>query len=347
MLFFLRDQALVRLLSDCQRRVINAQSRADLLEVLDRLEVFPGGLEFDHVQSITLLVLAFASLAAALLMDGMGWMFWVFVALCFFSYRVSKGISGVSTDLAASIARKCMMLGNGLSEFDSSADWRLKRLDNEFTDYRRGSERERRRILDSLQGVYRGERHSLAFEYHQLRYVISSCERGAGGDLKTVYTNYQRYSLVVDFPWVREIALRSSPLEIQLSGQPFKTDREDFNQAFVLRGNDPASCEHFATPATLDLLLELSRQLHGANLEFSGQGRLCLSFNNEDIMAHANPGPLSELAVFRERIEAGIELPKLYPLLGLIEQLARLHDGHVAPAVAPQAPESLELIKEA
>ncbi|MGE8453044.1 MAG: hypothetical protein ACN6OP_20975, partial [Pseudomonadales bacterium] len=81
MLFFLRDQALVRLLSDCQMRVINAQSKADLLEVLDRLEIFPGGLEFDHMQSITLLVLAFAALAAGLLMDGMGGMFWVFVAL--------------------------------------------------------------------------------------------------------------------------------------------------------------------------------------------------------------------------------------------------------------------------
>ncbi|ROL81504.1 hypothetical protein BLX41_04995 [Pseudomonas protegens] len=346
MLFFLRDQALVRLLSDCQMRVINAQSRADLLEVLDRLEIFPGGLEFDHVQSITLLVLAFAALAAGLLMDGMGGMFWVFVALCFFSYRVSKGASGALTDLAASITRKCMMLGNDLSEFDSTADWRLKRLDNEFTDYQRGSESERRRIVDSLQGVYRGERHSLAFEYHHLRYVISSREREASGGFRTVYTNYHRYSLVVDFPWVREIAVRSSPLEIQLSGQPFKTDRDDFNQAFVLRGMDSALCERFAMPATLDLLMELSCQLHGVNLEFSSQGRLCLSFNNEDTMAYADPGLLSDLAVFRERIEAGIELPKLYPLLGLIERLAQQHDGHVVPATVPQASESGALIKE-
>lgn len=137
MLFFLRDQALVRLLSDCQMRVINARSRADLLAVLDRLEIFPGGLEFDHVQSITLLVLAFAALATALLMDGMGGMFWVFVALCFLSYRVRKGVSGALTDLAVSITRKCMMFCNDLSESDSSADWRLKRLDSEFTDYRR------------------------------------------------------------------------------------------------------------------------------------------------------------------------------------------------------------------
>jgi len=39
MLFFLRDQALVRLLSDCRMRVAHAQSNADLLEVLDRLEI--------------------------------------------------------------------------------------------------------------------------------------------------------------------------------------------------------------------------------------------------------------------------------------------------------------------
>lgn len=346
MLFFLRDQALVRLLSDCRMRVAHAQSNADLLEVLDRLEVFPGGLEFDHVQSIALLVLAFASLAAALLMDDMGGMFWVFLALCFFSYRVSKRVSGSLTDLAASIARKCLMFCHELSEFDANAVWRLKRLDNEFTDYQRGNERERRRIVDSLQGLSQGPRHSLAYEYHHLQYVNSRRERDASGDFRAVYETYNRYSLVLDFPWVRDIAVRSSPLEVPLAGQPFKTDCADFNQTFVLRGNDQASCEHFATPATLSLLMELSRHLDRVNLEFSSQGRLCLSFDNDDIMAHADLGSLSDLSAFCDRIKAGIELPRLYPLLGLMHRLAELHDGHV-PAAFSEVSEVGELIKEA
>ncbi|MEN5255120.1 hypothetical protein [Pseudomonas protegens] len=343
MLFFLRDQALLRLLNDCRVRVVRAQSNTDLLEVLDRLEIFPGGLEFDHVQAITLLVLAFASLAVALLMDGMGGMFWVFLALCFFSYYVSKGASGSLTDLAASIVRKCVMFHHGLSESDSSADWRLKRLNNEFSDYQRGNER--RHIQDSLLGVYQGARQSLAFEYHHLQYVNSRQERGAGGSYRTVYDTYNRYSLVLDFPWVTEITVRSSPLEVSLAGQPFKTGRDDFDQVFVLRGNDQACCEHFARPAILDLLMELSRHLYRVNLEFSSQGRLCLSFDNADIIAHADPGSLSDLAVFRERIKAGIELPKLYSLLELVHQLAQLHDSHALAAV-PDVPEAGNLIKE-
>ncbi|QIH09326.1 MULTISPECIES: hypothetical protein [unclassified Pseudomonas] len=338
MLFFLRDQALVRLLSDSQVRVARARCNADLLEVLDRLDVFPGGLEFDHVQSIVLLVLAFASFATALLMDGMGGFFWVGLALAFFSYYTRKGLSGSLTDLATSIARKCALFCNELSEFDSTADWRLKKLNSEFAEYQRGNER--RHIVDSVQGAYQGSRHRLAFEYHQLQYVTSSLQRGAGGSYRTVFETFNRYSLVVDFPWVTDIAVRSRPLEATLAGQPFKTDCNAFNEVFVLRGNDQASCERFVTPATLDLLLGLARHLDQPNLEFSSQGRLCLSFDNAQVMAHADLGALSDLSVFRERIEEGVELPGLFPVLEWVHQLALAHDSPTEDS------ELGELIKE-
>lgn len=74
----------------------------------------------------------------------------------------------------------------------------------------------------------------------------------------------------------------------------------------MLRGNDQASCERFVTPATLDLLLGLARHLDQPNLEFSSQERLCLSFDNAQVMAHADLGALSDLSVFRERIEEGL-----------------------------------------
>ncbi|MGZ0701812.1 hypothetical protein [Pseudomonas piscis] len=338
MLFFLRDQALVRLLNDSQVRVARAQSTEDLLEVLDRLEVFPGGLEFDHVQSIVLLVLACASFAAVLLMDGMGGMFWVGVALAFFSYYTRKGLSGSLTDLATSIARKWALFCNELSEFDSTADWRLKKLNSEFADYQRGNER--RHIVDSIQGIYQGSRHSLAFEYHHLQYVTSSSQRGVGGSYRTVFETFNRYSLVVDFPWVTDIAVRSSHLELPMAGQPFKTNCSAFDEVFGLRGKDQASCEQFVTPATLSLLMGLSRRLDKVNLEFSSQGRLCLSFDNAEIMAHADLGSLSDLSMFRERIKEGVELPGLFPVLEWVHQLALLHDDSAGES------ESSDLIRE-
>lgn len=330
MLFFLRDQALVRLLNDSQVRVARARSNADLLEVLDRLEVFPGGLEFDHVQSIVLLVLAFAAFATMWLMDGMGGMFWLGLALVFFSYYIGKGLSGSSTDLAASIARKCALFCNELSEFDSTADWRLKKLNSEFIEYQRGNER--RHIVDSVQGVYRGGCHRLAFEYHHLQYVTSSNQRGPGGSYRKVFDTFNRYSLVVEFPWVMDIAVRSSPLPAPQTLQPFKTGCSAFDETFVLRGNDQAGCERFATAATLAFLLELARRLDQVNLEFSSQGRLCLSFGDE-IMAHADLGALSDLAVFRQRIEEGFELPGLFPVLEWVHQLALLQDGSADQSV--------------
>lgn len=323
MLFFLRDHALNRLLQDCQLRVARAQSTADLLDVLDRLEVFPGELEFDHAQSILLLVVAFASLVVALLMDGMGGMVWVAVACCIFSYYVKKGLSGSLTELSASIARKCALFSNGLSEPDSSADWCLTKLDSQFGDYRRGNER--RHIVASAQGVYQGTRHSLAFEYHHLLYVNAVSERGASG-YRTSYKSFDRYSLVLEFPWLKGISVQSDPLEMPLAGQRFKTDCDEFDRAFLLRSSDQARFESFATPATLSLLLDLSRLLNKVNLEFSSEGRLCLSFDNAEVFAHADPGPLSDLAAFRQRMIEGIALPGLNPVLERMHRLAELHD---------------------
>jgi len=324
MLFFLRDHALNRLLQDCQVRVTRAQSKADLLEVLDRLEVFPGELEFDHAQSILLLVMAFVSLITALLVDGMGGMVWVAVACCIFSYYVKKGLSGSLTNLSAGIARKCALFSNGLSESDSSADWCLTKLDSQFGDYRRGNER--RHIVTSAQGVYQDSRYSLAFEYHHLLYVNAVSERGASG-FRTVYKSFDRYSLVLDFPWLKGISLQSDPLEMPLAGQHFKTDCDEFDRTFLLRSSDKTHFESFATPATLSLLLDVSRLLNKVNLEFSSEGRLCLSFDNAEVFAHADPGPLSDLAAFRQRIIAGVALPGLYPVLERMHRLAELH-GH-------------------
>lgn len=335
MLFFLRDQALVRLLSDCQARVSRARSNADLLEVLGRLEVFPGGLKFDQVQSILLLVLAGASLLAAWLLDDMGWMVWVALGCGYFSYHFRKGLSGNLTDLAQSIARKCAMFSNDLSEADSDADWCLKRLSTEFADYGRGNER--RYIVDSVRGVYQGVQYPLAFEYYHLQYVNSRTERGAGGTNRTVYDTFDRYSLVLDFPWVKGISVQSNPLEIPLAGERLQTHWDDFNRTFVLRGIDQANCEGFATPETLVFLMVLLRHLDKVNLEFSSQGRLCLSFDNAHVMAHADPGPLSDLPAFREQIKAGIALPGLYPVLELMHRLAELQGGRADLGEVQQA----------
>lgn len=337
MLFFLRDQALARLLEDSQVRVSRARSKADLLEVLDRLEAFPGGLEFDHVQSIVLLVLALASFAALLLMDDMGVLFWVGLACCFFSYYVRKGLKGSLAGLAKSIAHKCALISNDLNEVDSSADWRLTRLNNEFADYQRGNER--RHILESVQGVYHGVRHSLVFEYHHQQYVNSRSERGAGGSYRTVYDTFSRYSLVLDFPWVRGISVLSNPQDRSWENRRFKIACEDFNRVFVLLGGDQACWDSFATPETQLLLMGLAQRLDRVNLEFSGEGRLCLSFDNAEVVAYADPGSLSDLPVFRERIKAGVELPGLYSLLERMHRLTDLqaHGSELSLAAADGA----------
>lgn len=320
MLFFQRDQELIRLLGSCQVQVSRAQSNADLLQVLDRLEAFPGGLEFDHAQPKLLLVLAFASLVVSYLMDGMGWMGWVAIGCCFASFLVKRGRSSSLGDLSARIGRKCSLFSNGLSEPESTADWCFKKLSSEFSDYQRGTEG--RDIVTSAQGVFQGTLHSLAFEYHHLRYVNLRNDKKGGEE------SFDRYSLVLDFPWVRGVSARTDVVGAPLAGKGFETTLDDFNRTFLLQGRRELDCAKFATPTTLLFLMALSSRLSKVNLEFSEQGRLCLSFNNDEVMAYAYPGSLADLQAFREQIKAGIELPGLSPLLELAHQLAELHDNN-------------------
>ncbi|UMZ13997.1 hypothetical protein I9018_09940 [Pseudomonas sp. MPFS] len=325
MQFLKRDADLIRLLGDCDVAVLQARSNEDLLIVIDRLKAFKGGLQFDHAQSWVLLLLAIVSAIPAL--AGLVLMWFATACLGFASLYIWMSRSAALDELPKNIARKCSFLSNGLRDPGGTADERLSWLDEEFDDYDRGNDS--RRIEASARGVYQGRRHQLSFVFHHLHYVNAHNKTQSDGESEKVYEHFDRFSLVVDFPWVSGVTVRSDlPSKKNTRPKVFETTSDEFNRVFSFAGDSELDCAKFATPTTLAFLLGLHRRLKKVNLEFSSQGHLCLSFDDAEVMAYKDPGTLEDLASFYANIERGLELPNLFPVLALVHELAELHDNN-------------------
>lgn len=325
MQFLKHDAELVRLLASCDSEVARARSNEDLLKVIDKLRTFKGGLKFDHAQPLVLLMLAIAAAVPAMA----GVIPMVFVAAClgFASLYIWMSRKAAFDELPKKIARKCSFLSNGLWDPGGSADERFRQLSGEFDDYDRGNDS--RRIEASAKGVYQVARHELSFVFHHLRYVNSHIKKKSDGESERVYESFDRFSLVVEFPWVRGVAVRSNLPDKKITKRKvFETTFDDFNRTFMFCGESELACARFATPTTLVFLLGLCRRLKNVNLEFSSQGRLCLSFDDAEVMAYQDPGTLEDLPGFYAKIKQGLKLPNLFPVLALVHELAELQDNN-------------------
>lgn len=325
MQFLKRDAELAQLLITSNAEVARARSNEELLQVIARLQSFKGGLQFDHARSWLLLMLAIVSAIPAI--AGVVWMWFVTACLGFACLYTWMGRQAELDELPKKIARKCSFLTNGLWDPGGTAEERFTQLNSEFEDYDRGNDS--RRIEASARGIYQGARHQLSFVFHHLCYVNSHYKSKSDGESERVYESFDRFSLVVDFPWVSGVKVRSHlPNKKRTERQVFETTSDDFNRAFSLSGDSELACARFATPTTLAFLLQLCRRLKKVNLEFSSEGRLCLSFDDAEVMAYKDPGTFADLPGFYANVEQGLELPNLFPVLALVHELAELHDNN-------------------
>ncbi len=232
------------------------------------------------------------------------------------------------------IARQSSRLTAGLISHTTPRQRLLLDLSSHFGDYARGNYS--RELTQALQAVYPGALHELYYSYFQLHYVnkriVTTTESdGKGGRrtvTRTVYDHYDRYSLVVEFPWVEGITARTgngSGLDFE---HHYQTASTDFNKAFALSGSSTMACAKFAKPVTVLHLLAMHRQLKGMNLEFSFDGRLCISFENSNMLDFDMPCDLYDAEQFYRYIETGARLPHLEKVLELVHTLAEQHDDN-------------------
>ncbi|MEG1347690.1 MAG: DUF3137 domain-containing protein [Hafnia sp.] len=211
----------------------------------------------------------------------------------------------------------------------------LSALQRDFGDFDRGNYS--REITYSVTGKDQGNLHELGYQYHTFKYVnqrteVVSVSDGKGGsrlETRTVYDTYYRHCVVIDFPWVRNV-------KVQSDGQrAFKhrvdSAHPDFNRIFTASGANQVECVKFLKPTTILHLLDMANHYGDLNLEFSDMGKLCMSFNNDDILEpYPNKLAMSEPNELYNALVAGISLPKLNYTLDMIHTLAEQHDDNFA-----------------
>lgn len=236
--------------------------------------------------------------------------------------------------LSRDIARYSSWLTHGLSDINAPGESLLYELSSDFSDYNRGNYS--RAITQAIQGEHPGKLYTLPYAHYQLHYVnkrvvVTTESNGKGGTrlvTKTVYDHFDRYSLVVAFPWIEGIAVRnpgSASLDFE---HRIDTASSDFNKAFTLTGHTRMACAKFAKPVTVLHLLAMHKQLRKLNLEFSRHGQLCMSFDDSNLLDFNLPCDLTQPDQFFELIDQGIRLHLLGNALDLVHTLAEQHDDN-------------------
>lgn len=350
-----QNTRLNKLLAVSEASVARAKSNTDLLKVIHEFASYRGPLEFDHTRAWWFFGTGLLLLASAVIL------YWIgnisSVALFFYRLEIDPDSFGIGTgflgiviavwsltwmksksdrlpSLSKRIARLSSYFHNGLTFLREDSATTLKELDTEFGDYRRGDYS--RKLVESIQGVFTGTLRNLPYTYRQLHYVnqreVHTTVTDEKGNTKTetrvVHDHYDRYSLVIDFPWVTGISVRSDYQSKNDYSHPMDTTSPDFNKAFRLTGRSEMLCAKFIKPSTVLHLLKLFDILHRPNLEFSDSGELCLSFESSDLFAYGAQYSLASPKNFYAEISAGIELPRLMSALQWSHALSELHDDN-------------------
>lgn len=254
----------------------------------------------------------------------------VMIASFIFMRVRSNRLHKVSED----IARYSSWDTIGLYSIDTPREVLLQRLLQDFGDYNRGNYS--REITSAANAVYPGAVHELPYAYYQLHYVnkriVTTTESdGKGGTrtvTKTVYDHYDRYSLVIDFPWVEGVTAQTTGGSVLNFEHRHDTASSEFNKAFTLSGGTRMACAKFAKPVTVLHLLAMHKHFRGMNLEFSWHGQLCMSFEDSNTLDFDMRCDLSTPDEFHAWIDEGVRLPHLENALAMVHTLAEQHDDN-------------------
>ena len=356
------NERLDELLSTGESNVDQAESQPDLLKQIQRFAEFDGPLEFDFTVAwwffgIGALLIACGGalywLGSIALLDALSYRLqiaplWITLGIALIGLALAGGsliwINSTSDrlpTLSRNIARLSSFYHNGLKYVDETPGQTLNRLNTQFGDYKRGNYS--RELHESIQGTFLGSLRAIPYEYHHLHYVeqrtvVTVVSDGKGGTktvTQIVYDHYDRYSLVLDFPWVTGISVRSDGHSHNDFAYGMDTASPDFNRAFSLTGLSEMACAKFIRPSTVLHLLGLFKLLNSFNLEFAETGKLCISFSNDDLLSFGTQYSLLAPQQFYTEISKGVELPRLMSVLRWGHALTELHDDNFSTSTPP------------
>jgi hypothetical protein len=330
------NKTLAATLALVKRRSDKLTSKAELLQLLDKLAALPQPLAYRH------LPLWFSSAGLVAAAAGCLWLYhylveltwlpaigWTLLGLSLLPLLVIGWRYASLKKLGRQLYWHNALLDNQLQllrpgQWPDSRSWQ-----QQFAEFDRGNHK--RGFKQIIAGHYAGAEHQFDYHYWHFHYVdrrtVTSTNSKGQLRTRTEYTHYDRYGLMLPFRYVQSLFICAF-VPNGFTGEKYQSDSGRFNKIFNVRAKEQMQAARFLKPAVVVALEDLAGQLRQLNLEFSADGMLCISFANADLLDARPPCGLEQLSRFRQSIEQATALPKLQQTLASIHQLMRHSDSN-------------------
>lgn len=346
------NETLRSLITKGEQTFSECESREDLLTCIEDFSNYPGPLTFNNTKTVIwCLLLAtlcipssiiglaraqtfgltpFDPTTYALLTVAMISLIAFFTLICQ-AWSQANRIPSLSSKMLFWSASK----DHKVSGFGGDWNAKMNALHATFGDFDRGFKRE---LTYGVKGTYEGERHDLAYEYFAWKYTVKTYvpQVDSKGKVTMVEknTDYERHFLLIDFPWVNDIAVRGDGSSSISLPRSVNTASSQFNSCFDVSGKDAIEATKFLKPTTVNHLLDMARIYSSMNLEFASNGKLCFSFQNSNMMDTNYQGlTLLEPDKFKDAIISGVHFEHLFYALHMIHLLAEQHDDNFSDGI--------------
>lgn len=332
------DQKLTALLQQISHKVEAAQSKDDLIATIAQVKDFGGPLKFKHSRHKLLALIAGLIAAVTGLFADEIYAQWhhsttpftIFFALCtagllFYMWRKSASVHS----LAKRLYLRALLFDNHLRELTSEISILESRLFADYAEFRRGNYS--RKITEGYEGHYQGDTHAFDYAFYHFHYVDqrTETETDSKGNTKTrtVYDHYDRYGIALDFRLVRQLAITGKAIS-GFKGERYKPSSNRFNRLFKVAAGDEMAAARFLQPAVVLACEEAATHFKVLNLEFNGDGGLCMSFDNNKVVYGEPQYDFNAPDGFMREVGTVNVLPELRAALEFIHTLMVFSDNN-------------------
>lgn len=316
-------RAFFRLISEM---IEAAQSKEDLVAVINHTNTAGGSLKFEH-HRLKLLSLVCCLCAAATEVFSVEiytqWQcsaipFTVFFACCTVVLLIYMLLENAEVSfLSQRLYLRALLFDNGLHELKAELPALERQLFSDYYEFRRGDIS--REITAGYKGYYQGGTHSFDYTFYQFHYINLEKKKSA--------SDHYRYGIVLNFRFVCRLTIAGKAIT-GVKGKCYRTPSCLFNQHFKVFAHDEMVAARFLKSSVVLAFEEITTVFKSLNLEFNRTGGLCMSFDNKEVVDGKPQYDFNAPGEFKHEIRAFNPLHELHTALEFIHALMVFSDNN-------------------
>lgn len=332
------DQRLADLLKLISHNIEAAQSKQELIDVINQVNAFAGPLRYSHTRHKILAAVSFTvamvcglfledffaqqniTITPVVIISGV-----CFLGLVIYMWRKSVSIHASAERLYL----RALLFDNNLQELAYDLPSLEQDLFASFFEFNRGNYS--RKITRAYKGHYQGNTHTFDYHFYHFHYVDERTvtERDSKGNTqtRTVYHHYDRYGITLNFLFTQKLAIARKTID-GFKGVRYKPSSNQFNRLFKVTTETEMIAARFLKPAVVLACEEAAERFKSLNLEFNRDAKLCMSFDNNNVISGSQQYDFSSPNDFIREVEKENPLPELHSALEFIHTLMVYSDNN-------------------